>query len=368
MKFKYLFGLLALLFLGLLIAAPADARPSSANITHAVELIANPCTSPDIRTSSSSPALVTCESTADGLHAFISVPVPYIVDRAPNLSLVSIPTFHRLIWDSDSLGYIDTRAQIYAYPGGDPTDRLINMRLELRMKPGGSSPAADELPIENVVLNAARLSIYSVGSNAIPDYVCGQEWNTLLSVPAKQGGFVRAGDNECRGIQSLLEDYPPSAPELGDPNRYVDWKPLVPSDVITFTPYASIRGTGTDRGSPAFQLSASTSFVVEARLVWDEHREKRTVEETVCDWSYWDDYDFIDWDRWPNPVFCRREVSVEWARFCRPFSGDCPYGNPDDWWQPVAEGTAVMLRRPDGTYAQTYDIVSVQSQPLLTPP
>jgi len=61
-------------------------------------------------------------------------------------------------------------------------------------------------------------------------------------------------------------------------------------------------------------------------------------------------------------------VFVEWPVYCEPMSGNCPYGNPDNWWRPIAEGEVELLRRPDGTYAETYDFVSVQSQPLLVAP
>lgn len=370
MKVKLFLVLIPSVVLGALVVSPVDARPSPASITRAVELIMDPCNSPAILSPASGPAMVTCESTANGLNPFINVPVPYIVDRAPNLSLVSIPTYFRLIWDSSSLSYIDTSPRIYEYPPGAPTDRLINLRVQLRLKPGDISPPDNGVVIENVALTAVGLNIFREDDSSVEkESMCNPTHNTLLTVSTNQGGFSTGkSKNPCMSIQSLLGSFPSSTPSMGDPERYIDWRELIPSDVITFSPYASIHGTGTDHGSPAFQISAATSLVVEARVIWDEHREKIPREVTVCDWSYWDVYDFIDWDRWPDPVYCKIEVFVEWPVYCEPFSGNCPYGNPDNWWRPIAEGEVELLRRPDGTYAETYDFVSVQSQPLLVAP
>ena len=369
MKVKYMLPILPFLLLGVMVVNPVSAQPHSAGITRVLELISSPCSSAGIRTSSNSPALVTCSSAVNDSKAFISVPVPHLVDQAPNLSLVSIPTFHRLTWDLDSLGFIDTAPQTYAYPGGDPTDRLVNLRVELRLMPGKASPEDDDIVIENVVLRAIGLNIYRSDGDSIPDYVCAKNSNPLLAIPSEQGGLINGkGDNKCQGIRDLLESYPLNVPSLGDVERYENWIPLLPIDAMTFSPYASIHGKGSASGSPAFQLAAITSFVMEARVYWDVHQVKKTVEDTVCDWSFWDDYDFIDWGKWPNPVFCRKNVRVKWDYFCKPSADDCPYGKPGGWWQPIMAGEVDLLRRPDGSYTKTYDFVSVQSQPLLTSP
>jgi hypothetical protein len=369
MKVKYLLLILPFLLLGVLVVKPVSAGPPSANIARAVELITRPCSSAGISTSNNYPALVSCESAANGSNAFIRVPVPHLVDQAPNLSLVSIPTFHRLTWDLESLAFIDTAKITYAYPAGGPTDRLVNLRVELRLMPGKASPENDDIAIENVVLNAIGPTIYHMDDGTIPEYVCAKYRNTLLAIPSGQGGLIKGkDDNECQGIKGLLAATPINIPSLGEVERYEDWKPLLPQDAMTFSPYASINGKGTYDGSPAFQIAATTSFNMEARVIWDVHQVKQTVEETVCDWSFWEDYDFIDWDNWPDPVFCRREVRVDWVYFCKPSAGDCPYGKPGGWWQPILEGSVDLLRRPDKTYAKTYDFLSVQSQPLLTSP
>jgi hypothetical protein len=368
MKAKILLLIVPLLLIAVLAVYPVSAGSLSANISGAVQLITNPCSSAGIQTSKSSPELVSCKSPVNDFKAFISVPVPYLVDQAPNLGLVSIPTFHRLTWDPNSLGYIDTAPITFAYPSGDPKDRLVNFRVELRLLPGKASPEGNDIVIENVVLNAIGPIIYHLEDPEIPDYVCSQGSNTLLAVPSGQGGLVKEGDHTCEGIKNLLGSYPKNIPSLGDDERYEGWQALEPPEFITFSPYASIKGKGTYEGSPAFQLAATTAFILEARVNWDVHQVKNIVNETVCSWSFWDDYDFIDEDNWPDPVFCRNEVRVEWETYCKPNAGGCSYGNPEGWWQPILEGSVDLLRRADGSYGPTYDFLSVQSQPLLTSP
>lgn len=151
--------------------------------------------------------------------------------------------------------------------------------------------------------------------------------------------------------------------------RYIDWRMLSPNPFVAFSPYASNHGSGTDLGDPAFRLTATTRFAVEARVVWDRHDHKVVYTTTDCQWSYSDNYDFIDWGNWPGPIFCRKEVTIDWQTVCSPFAGGCDYGKPDDWWQtviPVFQAEAI--RRPDGSYGTSYDFISVQSQSLLSLP
>ena len=370
MKVKLFLVLIPIIVLGVLVVKPADARPSlGASITRAVELIASPCHSPSSISFGSGPVLLACTSTANGLNPLISVPVPYLVDRAPNLSLVSIPTFFRLIWDESSLAFIDTPAITYAYPAGDPTDRLTHLRVQLRLRPDIPSPPGEGVVIENVALTTEDLEIFR-GDDSSNDKssICDPLNNSLLEIANEQGGFRKRNSNPCEDIRSLLMSISSRAPSIGDTERYEGWRALIPSDVVTFSPYASIHGAGTDHGSPAFQLSATTSYTLEARVIWDEHRYKEEIITDDCDWSYWDDYDFIEWGNWPDPIYCKYEVRIDWPVFCEPLSGNCTYGHPEDWWREIASSETTLLRRPDGTYAETYDFVSVQSQPLLVAP
>lgn len=389
MKWKPIFVLVPVLFLGAAVFSTADARPAAANITWPLSLIMQPCVSIGVQGPGSGPAQVVCTGVT-GRPATVNVPAPWVSDRSPELSLVSIPTFFNLEWDPQSAGAQDSAPLTLEYPVGDPTDRLVNVRVQLRLRAveAGGDASESRLLAANVAVETPD-SLYLIHpddtGNEFYQYACGRQSglpldlsipsNPLLSIGPDLGGY----EDGCPGIQSALADLGPSFPfgafTSGAGNsstfRYMDWPALPMPRFISFSPFASIYGAGADRGSPAFQISATTRFTVEARVVWDEHRHKQEEITTDCDWSYWPDYDFIDWSRWPGPIYCRNQVVVTWPVFCEPFAGSCAgyYGNPDDWWisyVPALEAEAI--RRPDGSYGVAYDFVSVQSQSLLTAP
>lgn len=389
MKRKLVFVLVPVLLLGAVVFSTADAGPSAANITWPLSLITQPCVSISVQGSGSGPAQVVCTGVT-GRPATVNVPTPWLSDRSPELSLVSIPTFFNLEWDPQSAGAQDSAPLTLSYPIGNPTDRLINVRVQLRLRAvdARGSDSDSSLAMQNVTIESPDL-LYLIDAddtgNEFYQYACVRQSsvpldpslvsNPLLTIGPGLGGY-EAG---CTSIQSALDDIGVGFPfeeftaGVGDAStfRYMDWLPLSMPRFISFTPFASIYGAGADRGSPAFQISATTRFAVEARVVWDQHRHKQEETTIDCDWSYREDYDFIDWSRWPNPIYCRREVVVTWPVFCEPFAGSCGsyYGNPDDWWIPYVPALEVdAIRRPDGSYGITYDFVSVQSQSLLTAP
>jgi hypothetical protein len=366
MKVKFFLVLIPIFVLGMLFVSPATAQPSAANNTFVWDYIQRPCVSSVLLSDGNGPARIVCNSIAGGRQALISVPNPWITGRSPQLSLVNIPTFFRLDWDPQSTGVKDTAPLTISYPIGNPTDRLVNLRVQLRLLPGNQYSVS---PSEGFSINNVALKRVSPGpqiyknDDSRPTYICDPNINTLLSVSDEHGGL------NCEDIHKLLDAAPITVPSMGTPERYEGWLELAPNDFVAFSPYASIRGAGADRGSPAFQISSTTSFTVEARVLWDEHREKLTRTVTDCDWSYWDDYDFIDWDRWPNPIYCKNDVVIEWPIVCRPSgSPSCIYGHPDNWWQTLGTFEASVIRHPDGTYGKTFDFVSVQSQALLKSP
>jgi hypothetical protein len=325
-----------------------------------------------------------------GRTAVVNVPTPWLSDRAPELSLVSIPTFFNLQWDSTSLGAQDSAPLTISYPVGNPTDKLVNVRVQLRLRalPYPESNSESQLATANVAVESLPPPYYTYlvdpdDPNSMDPDACfpSDEHNALLTILGDSGGYAnQGGTGACANIRASLHalsarpDFDhfvlPAAGLSGSTERYLGWPNSLPmSQFLVFTPFASIYGEGTDRGSPAFQVTATTRFQVEARVVWDEHQERRERVDIDCQWSYRNDYDFIDWTRWPDPIYCRRNVVVWWGTFCRPLDGGCPYGNPDDWWIPyVPSLEAQAIRGPDGTYGLTYDFVSVQSQALLTSP
>lgn len=383
MRCKRLFVLVPVLLFGACFASPADARPSAANTTFVWDYIRQPCTSASVVDSGSSPARVVCSSIAGARLASVNVPAPWLPARAPQLSLVGIPTFFHLDWDPQSVGAEDSAPLTISYPAGAPTEKLINVRTQLRLRP--VAYAADSSEDRLVTGNAAIVtsdSIYLIDAQNTGSlnygYACtpGLEdrQNSLLEVGKDYGGY-RDG---CASILELLPKPASHIPSLERPlagftsERYPGWTNLDMPVFLAFTPFASIYGAGTDQGSPAFQISATTQFQLEARVVFDEQQYRHEETTIDCQWSYKDDYDFIDWSRWPRPIYCRRNTVVTWPVVCRPGgspSCDPYYGDASNWWVPYVPALeATQVRRPDGTYAATYDFVSVQSQAVLTTP
>ena len=383
MRCKLLFVWVPVLLVGAYFASPADARPSAVNTTFVWNYIRQPCTSVSVEESGSSPARVICSSIAGARLASVNVPTPWLPARAPQLSLVGIPTFFHLDWDPQSVGARDSAPLTISYPAGAPTDKLINIRTQLRLRPVAYPANSSELRL--VTGNASIVTsdpIYLVDAQDTGSdyyrYACspglGEKSNALFEVGKDYGGY----EDGCASIQDLLPNPTSHKPTLAHPlaglttERYPGWTALDMPVFLTFTPYASIYGAGTDQGSPAFRISATTQFQLEARVVFDEQQYRH--EETVidCQWSYKDDYDFIDWSRWPTPIYCRRNTVVTWPVLCRPGgspSCDPYYGDADAWWVPYVPALeATEVRRPDGTYAATFDFVSVQSQAVLTTP
>lgn len=375
------------MLLGAVLSSGAEATPAAGDDTWPLTYITRPCVSIGIQDASGGPPRIVC-SGITGRPATITVPTPYLSDRAPELSLVTIPTLFNLGWDPASLLAQDSEPLTIPNPIGNPTDKLQNVRVQLRLRALGASAEPSESAIVSGNLSVetedtlyllktddrSDLYHYACQVPASPD-LAGLA-NALLSIPSTYGGY---GDSGCTAIEGHLDSVVTGTPagvswgiDEREFQRFPGWAQVAFPHFIAFSPYASIYGNGTDHGSPAFQISGTTRFVVESRVLWDLHLHKVTDTVTDCQWSYWDDYDFIDWDRWPRPIYCRRNVTVSWPIYCDPWATEgslrCPYGHPDDWWISYGPIEVQAIRRPDGSYGTTYDFVSVQSQALLTAP
>jgi hypothetical protein len=312
---------------------------------------------------------------------------------------VNIPTFFNLEWDGDSQGASDsTPLTITNPPGGGATDQLTNVTIQLRLWAVDASGSSNEerLVSGNVAIERlGRLTLvpasaigkdggpFKAGASFACNAVVDPSGNALLTIRNEDGGYNADGSEGLATCEKMAGDLAPlegsfdyklAGPHFPkDAFRYMGpWLPLSVSRFLAFSPYASIYGAGTDRGSPAFQISATTRFRLEARLIFDAHKYRVESVETDCKWEYKDNYDFKDWSRWPKPIYCRRNVVVKWPTLCEPFGKpncDKIYGSPDNWWMPISPALEVqVIRRPDGTYGRTYDFVSVQSQALLAAP
>jgi len=327
MKWRILPIGISVLLLGSAVHSVADARPSAANTTWPRSLIVKPCASVGVQGPGSGPARVVCTGVT-GRTATINVSTPWLSDRTPELSLVNIPTFFNLQWDPDSVGASDSQPLTLSYPAGSgATDRLDNVRVQLRFRAVNATgeSSVERLVSENVefegsgqlyLIPAAPSVSMDKAFEAYSNYACNAikdpAGNALLTIVEDEGGHnsgtvtrPKAGFVTCETMAGELEPpaggFDPDEFLLEGEPRYLGWDPLSVSRFLAFTPHASIYGAGTDRGSPAFQISATTRLQFEARVVWDEHVVRNVTETTVCSWDYKDDYDFVDWSRWPKP-------------------------------------------------------------------
>jgi len=277
----------------------------------------------------------------------------------------------------------DSRPLTISYPVGNPTDKLINVRVQLRLvalPAVGYSLIPSRLVSGNLRVETPdplyllksddRSELHAYACDAPTPMHADLSVNPLFLVPTTYGGYGTPG---CAAIERSLADVGANLPRdvpsgFGSAERYPGWTSIEFPRILAFTPYASIRGEGLDHGSPAFQIKAGTRFIIQARVIWDRHEERHESVTSDCQWSYRNHYDFIDWTRWPDPIYCRNNVTVYWDTFCTPADGNCPYGSPNDWWLSSEPIELWAIRGPDGAYGETYDFVSVQSQALLTTP
>jgi hypothetical protein len=376
-------------------------------------LIQNPCSYDfEVRTYST-PDGVGCvgpselNGLANGNVAFINIPVPKIVKKVPELSIVGVPSFFLVTWDQASFAYADSAiVPYYEWIENGVRNRLINVRVQMRVKPAVVQSSEYELIMGNVgveigdqtqlvIDNEYAKSRSSASSkfeeSCIAGYGVGQ--NSLLLIPKAWGGWQPDGVDEesrkldvCNEFQKTLLTSA-SAEDIPHDDRYANWSQeyvmVNPSIIGTVSESASIDGIGFENGSPAFRIRIVTHASVEARVIWDRHDklEERKEKMWDCSWDYYNDYEEIEWERWPEPIFCKYiyKIKKDWVPLCKPSMGTCgeKYGlkDSDFWWMPVAEGQYVIqadtVLVPVGSgyrYSDQYDIVVIQAQPLLVVP
>jgi len=340
-------------------------------------LIDNPCGSVAFYYyPGNSPPQVHCQGwpgLISGETATINVPVPRIIDKLPDLSIVGLPTYFNVYWDQYSFGYKDLPwpTQAFAYPEWDPHDSLYNVRIEVRLVPRAAETPPDGIAMGNLAISNPspdQYEIYEAREIESIDYMCDPDKNSLINLGLSRGGWFSCG------YMRLSLDRPTPWVLYGElEERYRNWgsSPWFTGESFgLWTPYASISGTGSVDGNPAYQMVFHTFWDLEARAVWDKHEVKHEWTEVECSWDYWNDYDFIDWERFPDPVFCKNIPRWEWRVLCIPENGDCPYGPgpADTWWRNLASIESTMFLNPEGDYDFSYQFQVIQSQPLLSPP
>ncbi len=412
--FLILIFLVALCFL----FSKADAKNQEAAYSVPVMLISEPCSYTFEFRTHDAPDQVGCvgpeelHELANGNVAFISVPVPKVVKKEPELSLVGVPSFFLVTWDADSFTYADSApVQYYEWTESGVRNRLVNVRVQMRLSPAAVQGDDYELDMGSVgietgdqyqlIIDSENAKVRSRSSSKFEEACIagfGRSQNSLLLLPEEWGGWQKkVGDELIQDIdvcnkfkQDLIgenEDTGESiVPHLSN-DRYLHWivgNVMGNSSIIgVLSESASVSGSGFAHGSPAFRIQFFTQASVEARVIWDRHDELRVTKEEMkdCSWDYYEDYEEIEWERWPDPIFCKTiyKITKDWNPLCKPSMRTCgekyDLENSDFWWKPVADGQYIILANtvlvPDGDgyrYNDQYDFVVIQAQPLLVVP
>ncbi len=396
-----------------LVFSKADAKNQWDTYIVPVRLIQNPCSFHfEIRTHSA-PDGVGCvgpselNGIADGNVAFINVPVPKIVKKEPELSLVGIPSFFMVTWDPDSFAYADSATvPYYEWTENGIRNRLVNVRVQMRAKPAVIQSTEYELNMGSVGIEIGdqyglridsenALAGSSIGSKFEDACIAGfgLSQNSLFLIPKAWGGWQILDTIDgypmldiCSDFKKklLLSDFTAYIPHN---DRYLDWSiknvMVNPSIIGVVSESASVDGIGFENGSPAFRIRIVTHASVEARVIWDRHEKLEEIKNKVwdCSWDYYDDYEEIEWERWPEPIFCKYiyKIKKDWMTLCKPSMRTCGenYGlkDSDFWWMPITVGqyivqadTVLVPFDNDFRYSDQYDFVVIQAQPLLVVP
>lgn len=380
----------------------------------ALEYINKPCMTILVEQPNNTPTEVRCDTPALTTAA-INIPVPWMAEQAPDeLSLISLPTFVAMTWDPDSFSFADSEPKRICYPAGNPTECLIDVQFQLRVTPVDSS-SEEGVTLRNVTFKSKepQLAIFpydgGIGESdsKTTTYnlknICmvgtGGGYNQVLAVLKDWGGYnegriqfdedglaLISVNDACSNIYDELDM--DKVPIIDLPNkggnpllentlgeRYKNWGALaMPANqtIVVFSEIASAGGGGSVNGAPAYQVMATTEVQLEARVIWKDHEHRFTTNYERCSWDFWDDYDVIRWENWPDPIFCKYFTRYWWGSInCNTLDEkkDCyGTGTSDTWWKPRGKAISTILMNADGEYGIAYDVVVIQAQPLLQAP
>ncbi len=414
---KRLFFLFIFLCTAIIIVSTAEARPQKMRAGGPKELInIDPCIAILTVDYDNEPDQLVCVGSGKlgGVLASISIPVPMIADKQPELSLVGIPTYFSMTWDASSFGYTDSDSTTYEWVGDDNRrNRLTGVRIQMRIVPYRVNEEYGNVKVSSLNSNLYVKADNSKEDTTFTDEVCnpGMGWslNSLLMIPELWGGWAgKSIDGKSQPIMdgSVCEDLKDDL--IADPftnvpgyttdldnevinpdaiaGRYPSWEfsSLVghPRIFGAISESASISGEGIVNGSPAYQIEVKTYVRVKTRVIWENHEVyERVMEGKICDWDYlYSGYDTIDLNQWPDPIYCRKVYGWEWVTQCK--GEDCysnySLGDPEEWWQEyqIQDGGLLFFSGntvyfPDGygyRYNDAIEMVVVQAQPLLIMP
>jgi len=362
----------------LLVSAATIALASSGGKTHVAAaappmdyagiqwLIDNPCQGWQLLEPGDGPPQLICNGVFAGDQAMIIVPTPYINHRVPELALVDVPIVIQVGWTPDAFGWQDSEPRSIEWPA----NRIEGYRIELGLSPDPTTSTVTWSPVSDGNLAAfsldARMRLYSESQ-----YSQACTSSSLAKLPEGLGGLKLC---PASAAEALLPGGLVAGPSAEQRNRYA-WDGAGVFRGGWFgglSQWASVTGSGSVDGRPAYRTQFMTGWALYARVQWDYHWKR--FEQTVqyCGWEYYGEPGWYwDWSQWP-PV-CVDEVETRWEKFCPPNNpkAGCPiisYGITSDWWRYMGSMEARTIYLPDRGYQPHLDLVVLQSQALLTAP
>ena len=329
-------------------------------------LINTPCLGWQLIESESAPAQVVCSGVFPGDQAAIDIPTPYINHRVPELAFVDVPLVIQVGWTPGTFGWSDSSPRTIEWSD----NRIEGYRIELGLSPDPTTTTVTWSSASDGNLSAfsldARMKLYSESQYA---QACAS--SSLGKLPESLGGVKLCPASAAAGLLpgGLLTG--PSGEQL---DRYT-WDNAGVFRGGWFgglSQWASVTGSGSVDGHPAYRTQFMAGWALYARVQWDYHWKR--FEETVqyCGWEYYGEPGWYwDWSQWPPT--CIDVVETYWEKFCPPNNPEagCPlitYGITSDWWRYIESLESRTIYVPDQGFQPYLDLVVLQSQSLLTGP
>lgn len=329
-------------------------------------LIEHPCQSWLLQDTGASQPRVICRGVFSGDQATISVPAPTVNARIPEFGIVDLPVVAQLGWAPDTFDFADSSPRAVEWA----RNRLEGYRVELGLSPhaGTSTLLSSTARQGNLAANSLDERLHLVGKDQYSS-ICAA--SSLDDLPAIMGGVELC---PASSVDAQLPGELIAGPSGSMPQRY-NWYGSTPFRGGWFagwSEWASVEGSGSVDGSPAYRLEFTTGWALFARVQWDYHWREQSRTEQLCGWEYYGEPGWY-WDRDQWPPICIDVTTTYWRKYCpvnNPEPG-CPsinYGLGSDWWQYIDSFEAHSIHLNGEGFSRYLDIAVLQSQSLLNDP
>ena len=329
-------------------------------------LIDNPCQSWHLVDTGAAQPQVICDGVFDGDRASINVPAPAVNARLPDLGIIDLPIVIQLGWTPGTFDYADGPRRTIEWS----RNRIEGYRVELGLSPHAGTPAvlASSARIGNLAASSIDERLRLFGRDQYP-VLCAS--SSLDDLPANLGGVELC---PATSVDAQLPGGLVTGPS-GEMQLRYNWSggsPFRGGWFAGWSEWASVDGSGSVNGSPAYRVEFTTGWALFARVQWDYHWRELIQTEQHCGWEYYGEPGWYwDWDQWPPT--CIDVTTTYWQKYCPPNNPEpgCPvitYGVSSDWWKYIDSLEAHTIHVRDEGFDRYLDLVVLQSQPLLTGP